>query len=72
MDEKQKIDDLVSKLDSYMGNGGGHLSGDSIKKAESASEKQTSECNLFASDVNDCPACANIPNISDVDTDDPD
>ena len=61
-DKKQKIDDLVSKLDSMIQGGGTHISSDVlVKKAE-----EKAVC-TFTSDANDCPTCANIPNISDID-----
>ena len=63
-DKKQKIDDVLSKLDSMMSGGGTHISSDVL-----VNQAQEGASCTFTSDVNDCPTCANIPNISDIDGD---
>ena len=45
MDKNTQIDDLVSLLDGFMGNGGGHMNVDADDTKEADVQVNTSQCN---------------------------
>ena len=45
MDNEKQIDDLVSLLDGFMNNGGGHMNIDADNTKEAEVQVKTSQCN---------------------------
>lgn len=70
MDEKEKAENFMNMLDSFMENGGTHLkAGEAAVNTLLGAKDDPEMLAELAKQASECPSCANIPNISDTDND---